>query len=144
MNPALGIFLLLFLSCCKKADNRQYSYWHVDNDSFETNDVRADIGKARCELTTNNYHEGFQFHFNLGNFPQIGNYTLGCSIQNPMWVCFGILHKDTGYLSNEPVENSLIATQVNGKGCYALKPTWFYNSYRHSDSILVHGIFNEP
>ena len=147
MKPSLVAILiaaLLFLVCCKKKDERQFSYWYVNSDSFLTNDIRVDAGMSRKEMLTNNFREGFQIIFNGPDFPVSGSYKLDCSTQNPLWTCFGILHNDTGYLANPLQNNHVTAYSNNGKAQYVLVPTWFYNSYRTSDSILVHGTFNEP
>ena len=139
----IAALFVLFISC-KKGDNRQYSKWYVNNDSFYTNDIRVDKGKARHDITTNDLHNGFQIVFNLGTFPATGSYKLDCSLQNPAWVCMGIIYRDTGYLARSEKNGTINATMKNGKASYSLAPTWFYNSYRNEDSIFVKGTFNEP
>lgn len=138
------VFLLIFTASCKKSENLQYSNWSINNESFSTNDIKVDEGKVRHEIITNNYHIGFQIVFNLGYFPTSGNFKLDCSLQDPNWVCFNILYRDTGYLPKPINNNYILASINNSKGSYVLQPTWFYNSYRSNDSIKVQGVFNVP
>lgn len=143
MKKTLFVFAII-ASClsCKKNDKKQYSYWYINTDSFSTNDVRVEAGNARHEMITNNLHNGFQITFNLGAFPIAGSFKMDCSQMNPDWVCVNILYNDTGYLANP--DSFAKAFSPNGKGQYIVPNTWFYNSYNSSDSILVHGTFNEP
>jgi hypothetical protein len=145
MNKQSFFIIIIFLfSSCKKTLSPQYSNWTVNGASFSTNDIKVDEGKARHEIVTNNYHNGFQIIFNLGYFPTNGNFKLDCSLQDPNWVCFNILFRDTGYLPKVNNSNLINATINNSKGSYVLQPTWFYNSYRTNDSISVQGVFNIP
>lgn len=145
--PVLSV-ICLCNTACKKEDNRQYSTWYVNEDTFTTNDVKTDIGKVVANIQTNNISNGFWLWFNTGSlrggFPTSGSFKLDCSQQNPQWVCMGIFFKDTGFLSNENNLKYIAASQKNGKAQYILDTTWFYNSYRPNDSIKVHGIFNQP
>lgn len=104
------VFLLGILSC-KKTDNRQFSYWYLNQDCFRTNDVRTEKGKATHQLFTSSFTNGFFIRFNLGHFPTAGTYKLDCSLQNPSWACFGIIYRDTGYLPNSLNNYMLTATE---------------------------------
>ena len=110
--------------------------------------MKTDIGKAVAYLETISISNGFSIKFNTGSLkgglPTSGSFKLDCSQQNPQWVCMAILYRDTGYLSKEIKFEYLIASQRNGKAQYTLDTTWFYNSYRANDSILVYGTFNQP
>jgi hypothetical protein len=145
-HSAILLFLILLLpfTNCKKKDNRNYSYWQVNQHKFSTNDITVEEGKARHEINTTNHTNGFQIVFNLGYFPTDGKYKLDYTSSNPSCVGVDIIYNDTGYLPKPSSSMFLIASAKNNKGSYALQPVWFYNSYRIMDSVLVQGTFNEP
>ena len=125
---------------------KQYSYWVVNEDSFKTNHVSADIGKARMDL----YAEGFENRFGIGfNFgyelPRNGSFIIAHDdTNNPNYVHVGFYYHDSLYVISPNTNNSIIASSVNGKAQYTLSPTWFVDYYDHSDSVLISGTFNEP
>jgi hypothetical protein len=144
-SPLLPLFIcLLSFTNCKKKDNRNFSYWQVNQHKFSTNDITVEEGKARHEINTSNYTNGFQIVFNLGYFPMDGKLVLNDTSSNPSCVGIDIIYNDTGYLPKPSSSMFLIASAKNNKGSYALQPVWFYNSYRIMDSVLVQGVFNEP
>ena len=134
-------FSILFVSC-KKGDNRQYSKWYVNNDSFYTNDIRVDKGNAVCQIQGNDFTNRYFLEFHLNYFPIGGSFPILCSQQNPYWACLTITYKGIGYVS--PKNTNLQADDLNGKGSYVLQPAWFYNESNAQDSVLVRGTFNEP
>ncbi|MBS1644688.1 MAG: hypothetical protein JST36_06575 [Bacteroidetes bacterium] len=147
----VGIFIL-FLTACKKSTPAQYSTWVVNNDTFSTNEVSVDQGKARLHFFSNSIRDfshkrmfGFDMTFNSGSFVVYDSLKLDCSSQDPAWVCLGIMYDDTGYVAHGTHPEYIQSSIVNGKARYTLQPTWFYNTYRPAeDKILVSGVFNEP
>lgn len=144
----LSLSLLIIFGACRKSTPAQYSTWVVNNDTFSTNEVSVDQGKATLHFFTSDIYAhkpGFYFVFNLGSFVVYDSLKLDCSLQDPSWVCLDIMYDDTGYIAHGTHPEYIQSTLVNGKARYTLQPTWFYNSYRPAeDKILVSGVFNEP
>ena len=68
---------------------------------------------------------------------------MNCNADNSDIVCFSIVYDSVGYY--EPVTlQYLQASKKNGKAEYLLAPTWFYSEIDPNDSVLIHGVFNEP
>jgi len=134
--------LFIILYSCKKEDSKQYSKWFVNTDSFYTNDIRADRGKAIHILEGNDFKNRYYVEFHLNYYPQEGSYPIRCLGQNPDWVCITINYKGIGYIG--PKNAYLQAALKNGKASYTLEPVWFYNESNVMDSVLVRGTFNEP
>jgi hypothetical protein len=142
-SPLLLLFIcLLFFSNCKKKDNRNYSYWQVNQDKFSTNDITVDEGKARHDMYAKNFTNNYSIRFNLGYFPVSDSFKIDCSLAAFSWVCFTITYNGIGYIN--PKKSYLKALSVNGNPQYQLSPTWFYNENKFSDSVLVQGVFNQP
>ena len=138
-------FLLATFACCKKSDSPQYSYWYVNTDSFSTNTATVDRGKAETDIQTNSLENGFGFTFYLDYLPENGTFSITNTIvQYQYYVGIGIHYKNNYYNVLKDLRDSLIATSSNSKAQYILNKTWFKNYSDSTDSILVHGIFNEP
>lgn len=135
--------LLFFFTCCKKSDNRQYSYWYVNKDSFSSNNISLDIGKAiavlQCLDSKNNFTIGFHFPYlpTNGTFPIL----LGSS-HNPDSVNVVFYCNDKYYIPFK--DCNLLSSSNNGKSMFTLAPVWYKNYYNPNDSVLIHGTFNEP
>ena len=67
-SPLLLLFIcLLSFANCKKKDNRNYSYWQVNQDKFGTNDVSVEEGKGIHQFYAQNLSNRFWITFNLGS-----------------------------------------------------------------------------
>lgn len=143
------VLTIAFCSCHKKEkptpeDNRQYSYWTVNEDSFSTNQVYSTIGKAIAAITSDGFENGFDITFNFGyELPKNGSFQIDCDSYSPDYICISIVYNGVGYHKTS-VPAYLQASEANGKAQYTLQPTWFYNAQDPSDSVLISGIFNEP
>src|ERR1043165_7480533 len=62
----LSLFILSLLISCKKGDNRSYSKWYVGTDSFSTNNVTVEIGKAITIMASHDERYRFGFFFERG------------------------------------------------------------------------------
>jgi len=158
MRNIIFLFLVLvwFIASCKpdptpKPDDReppkQYSYWVVNEDSFSTNDVALDIGKGTIRMGSNNDVKNyFRLQFNFGyQLPVSGDWPLSSvETQDPQMAEISFYYKSDFYIVST-FENAFIhASLEQNKARYALPPTWFVNYYNHNDSVLIHGVFNEP
>ena len=142
-SPLLPLFIcLLSFANCKKKDNRNYSYWQVNQDKFSTNDVSVEEGKGIHQFYAQNLSNRFWITFNLGYFPVSDSFKIDCSLAAFSWVCFVVNYKGISYIN--PNKSYLKALSVNGNPQYQLSPTWFYNENKFSDSVLVQGVFNKP
>ena len=139
----LLILPIFFFACKKNENNNQYSRWRVNNDSFATNEVSVEQGKAVCIFNSNDLTTGFDFTFYTGGFPFGGPITLGCRIHSSSWTCFDIRYKGVLYMSNKE-SNYMTPKLVNEKVEYTLDLTWLFNVNNPNDSVLVSGIFCQP
>jgi len=131
-----------------KNTSKQYSYWVVNEDSFSTNEVTIAIGKAESGMGNNqsNRENNFSISFNIGyKLPVSGYFNLAKEqTQDPDIVGIGFNYNKVWYIPSLYSNSLLTASSVNNKARYALPPTWFVNYYNHNDSVLIHGVFNEP
>ena len=142
---------LFFLSCHRDKkptpeDNRQYSYWTVNEDSFSTNHVETAIGKARVDLYSEGFVNRFSMTFNFGyELPKNGSFPLAkVPTDDPNIVGIGFYYNTVHYIPSPSSNSVLSAASINNKARYTLPPTWFINYDNHSDSALISGTFNEP
>jgi len=157
-------FILLALvwsiASCKpdpapKPDDReppkQYSYWVVNEDSFRTNNVKKNIGLGACAIgnSQDDNNNCFSIRFHVGQeLPKTGTFLIVDSTfsgsQNIGYAACDFRYKNVYYYVPYPTNSTFTATSVEGKAQYSLPPTWFVNYYNHNDSVLIHGVFNEP
>jgi hypothetical protein len=143
-SPLLLLFIcLLSFANCKKKDNRNYSYWQVNQDKFSSNNVKLDIGKAITVLSCSDNGNNFNFTSLYSHFYTPGIYPLKqSSSYNPDSVGACFYYKGKFFI---PMYSGyLVAASVNGKIQCTLAPTWFSNYYDTKDSVLINGTFNEP
>ncbi len=139
------ITIFILLTGCRKKDSPQYSYWRVNTDSFSSNEVNVDRGKARTDLETKTIDNGFGFTFYLNHLPTFGTFFItNTIIQHPLYVGMDIHYKGNYFNVAQDLRNKIVAKEVNGKAQYLLLNTWFKNYFNSNDSVLVSGTFNEP
>ena len=157
MKNITFLFLALAwsIASCKpdpapKPDDReppkQYSYWVVNEDSFRTSDVKTALGLGRCDLYSDGVNSfGFTFFTGEGKLPKHGYFPLAHDNgENPNYVYTGFNYKDNLFIVASNESSSIQPSSINNKARYTLPPTWFVNYYNHNDSVLIHGVFNEP
>jgi hypothetical protein len=138
----LFIFLLSFANC-KKKDNRNYSYWQVNQDKFSSNNVSVDIGKAIASFSCNDFVNNFTIAFHFSFLPLTGTYPINkSSNQNPDSVILNFYYNGNFYLPKK--SGYLNIGSINGKTQCTLPPTWYCNYSNSNDSVLINGTFNEP
>lgn len=149
MKTTITFCLLLFVfASCRKRHENAYSIWIINKDTFSTNDVRLDIGKAIAIFSTNNFENGFGFMFytySANGLPSSGTFLItDTTSQNPNYVELGFYYNGHGYTIAEDLSASIVAMEKNGKASCVLSPTWFTNPTNSVDSVLIQGTFNEP
>ena len=139
--------LLYIFSGCKKTDNRQYSYWYINADSFASNETVLAVDKAMVWLGIgNNNRTAFTIVFNFGfQAPQSGDWSLSHTPeQHPDSVNIGFYYNGDVYHVAPSNRSALHASLVNGKVRYELPPGSFFRYGNPNDTVLIHGTFNQP
>lgn len=144
---------LTFYSCHKNEkpspvpeDNRQYSHWVVNEDSFSTNEVIVDIGHVFTRIRSNSDPDNyFRMQFNLTYLPEYGSFHLTThETSDPANAEISFYYNGIFYVISPTENSSLEASLVNNKSQFKLDTTWFLNYYDNTDSVLIRGEFNEP
>jgi hypothetical protein len=143
---------LTFYSCHKKEkptptpDNRQYSYWTVNEDSFSTKEVIVDIGHVFTRIRSNSDADNyFRMQFKLTYLPEYGSFHLTTyETSDPANAEISFYYNGIFYVISPTENSSLEASLVNNKSQFKLDTTWFLNYYDDTDSVSIRGEFNEP
>lgn len=159
------LFILLcfvgLLFSCKKESHNQFSHWHVGNDSFASNNVNVSY-----EYDNNGLYEpaiktgiilsclesnGFAISFHdritfltAGIIPIDNGADTFHTPTADMKIYYHSGSTNKIYYPSLYGNYSLSASSVNGKAQYILSPTPFINMNDHSDSVIIHGVFNQP
>jgi hypothetical protein len=141
--------LFFFLISCKKESHNQFSYWYVGNDSFSSNNVGVVIEPYGIDLNCNNIKNSFGFTFeNNYHLPVSGNFLITDSLTDDPTITNevgpGFHYMDSFYTVSKSAVSYLHASSVNGKAEFTLDSTWFINYNNPNDSVIIHGIFNQP
>lgn len=137
-----AVSIICLCNACKKEDKRQYSYWYVNNDSFKSNNVKKDVGKAIAEINCTDEVNRFAIAFYLSFFPTSGNYPIAkSSSQNPDSVAVGFYYLNNFYIVHK---EGILNVVSNNKFKCELQPTWFVAYDNANDTVLIKGTFSEP
>ncbi|WP_162902975.1 hypothetical protein [Taibaiella koreensis] len=155
ITSLLGILAMItvFLSCSKK-DNQLptdavYSYWTVNSDTIAYSNIVVNSAPILTELRVISLplsESGLSFAFQMGSLPHSGTYKVDYVGSGPK-MCNVYVDYNGATYNVDPMYNTTtikVSTLSNGKGKYALEPTWFYRDLVPSDSILVEGVIVEP
>ena len=132
---------VLLISACKKEVPSSPSQWTIKGESFESNKVYKDQGKAIAMLQTYNSENGFIIIMRSGRSAP-AEAQIKCDTTNPMFWCMRMYYNGIAYIN--PRNASLKVGMLNGHRSYFLPPAWFYNASNPADSTEVSGYFNEP
>jgi hypothetical protein len=150
--------LLFFLFSCKKESHNQFSHWYVGNDSFASNNVivqsppdphNLPVWPPSVQLECLDANNNFILGFWLDDLPKGGTLfinNLDTVFYNPSVVDIYVHYHSAYYIVSNFSHSYLSASSSagTGKASYIMPPTWFVSYSNHNDSILVHGVFNEP
>lgn len=148
-----AVFILLcfmgLLFSCKKESHNQFSHWYIGSDSFASNNVIVRTDYTGTDLICNDIKNSFAFGFaNNFHLPDNGILILTDSISSNYGitnqVTYGFHYNGNFYRVSKSANGYLIASAVNGKASYKLDSTWLINYNNPNDSVIIHGIFNEP
>src|SRR5690606_14013128 len=104
-NSFLFICLISIFCACKKEARKQYSYWYVNEESFKTNNVRIDRGKARTDIRSYGNQNQFRITFELGYLPLDGSFLIdSIGIQNPFYVWIDFFYNGNYYTASSHLD----------------------------------------
>lgn len=142
------------LFSCKKESHNQFSHWYVGNDSFSSNNVIIRYppkfnGPSAVLLVCNDANNNFDLGFDLANLPLNGTFLIKDNNSDSVYynsstASIYIRNKSAYYIVSPTSNTYLTASSVNNKASYTMPPTWFINYFNDSDSVLIHGVFNQP
>ncbi|HTO14742.1 MAG TPA: hypothetical protein VLZ83_03180 [Edaphocola sp.] len=144
-NIIIGIAVLsLSLLSCNKYRNNQYSTWYVNGEEFKTNEVKITMGPEETYILStikNNLKNNFGLSFY--NKPVLGIYKIRVGYDYN-YAFLDIFYNSKYYYPLDTNAFILVENNNNNKLKFTLKDTWFHYYYDKNDSVLVHGVFNEP
>lgn len=147
MKKIMILAITILLIACKKDEPKQYSYWTVNGQEYNSNNVEAVEGQNRpLSILASHDQIRFDLRFQLGYFPIADSWPLAtaATIDQPMLATLGFYLGNKPYIASGNNTNQLGASTHNNKARYTLPPTWFVNYYDSGDSVLISGTFNEP
>jgi hypothetical protein len=144
MRKVLTVSLVCLLSLsCKK--DKKYSQWVVNGESFATNDVEVSEGKQSSVLSSKDQDYRFSIAFgSLGILPTSNSFLLSHFTENdPSFVKVSFYYHGKTYIPALSNNEKLTASNADGPRL-TLPESWFSSYNDKTDSVLIHGTFNEP
>jgi len=147
-NNIIFCLSLLFFASCKKHHENAYSFWHIGNDTFSTNNTVITVREHGMSMYVSLIGASWQFGFLFpyGSFADEDGTALKVVkfLSNPYSCSVDFAKGTIGYDPSVYSNSNIVVSLKEGKATWDMPDTWFVNTKNPKDSLLAGGHFSEP